>query len=373
MVAQKLGNDLGVAVGALHSQRQRLQRPADHPARMRIELSAHRAPQQSDGLQQSLGPQGRARDQVRMTTYILRQGIDRDVRAGGEGTLKDRTEQGVVANDDGATLLPRCHFIRDAPRQLDVDQGVEWIGWRFDHDNRYLPRRLRHGCGRAHRRLVGAIGEADRLDIVSRQRPRQECLRSSIERLRVKDHIARPGEGENRRRDRRHARRKEYARFSAFVGRQPILHDLAVRVIEPRIDQAASRSLRRLLAAGGVVEEIAALLGGAKHERRGQEHRRLDRTLGEQRIVTVAQHQCLRMQDMICQPMLMIAVFLHGGLRCGVGSRLLVTKPDFEAKARAESRSFDGPGLGGSNRAGKARDRCRTGDAASASRSTFNL
>ena len=48
-----LGDDAGVAVGPLHAQRQRLERAAEHPARMRVELRADGAAQRLDRLHQS--------------------------------------------------------------------------------------------------------------------------------------------------------------------------------------------------------------------------------------------------------------------------------------------------------------------------------
>jgi uncharacterized protein (DUF2342 family) len=84
-----------------------------------------------------------------------------------------------------------------------------------------------------------------------------------------------------------------------FINRQPVLDDLAVGMVEARIDQSRTGALRRLLAAGSVVEEIAPLLGRMEHEGRGQENRRLDRAFRKQRVEPVAQHHRLGMQLVI--------------------------------------------------------------------------
>ena len=69
---------------------------------------------------------------------------------------------------------------------------------------------------------------------------------------------------------------------------QAILDDFAVGMVEAGIDEAAALARRRLAAAGHVVEEILAVLGGAEHEGRGEENRRLHRPFRELRIEAIA-------------------------------------------------------------------------------------
>src|SRR5262245_24527056 len=83
-------------------------------------------------------------------------------------------------------------------------------------------------------------------------------------------------------------------------------------MVETRIDEARDRTRRRLATSSGVVEEITTLLGGSKHECGCQEDGWLDCALRKRRIVAISQHERLRMQDVICQSMPMIARFLHG-------------------------------------------------------------
>ena len=105
------------------------------------------------------------------------------------------------------------------------------------------------------------------------------------------DDVAGPDEGQQQRRDRRHAARKSERVVGILPHRQPVLEDFLVGAVEARIDQAlgAARAL-----AGDAFEE--ALAGGRvlEHEGRGEEDRRLQRAFAELRIEAVAEHQGLR-------------------------------------------------------------------------------
>ena len=79
MVAAKLGHDPGIVVATLHAQRQRLERPADHPARVWVELGADSAPQLLDRLHQPLAPQRRAGDQIAVAAHVLGQRVHRNI------------------------------------------------------------------------------------------------------------------------------------------------------------------------------------------------------------------------------------------------------------------------------------------------------
>src|SRR3546814_2019774 len=94
-----------------------------------------------------------------------------------------------------------------------------------------------------------------------------------------------------RRRDRRHAAGEDRARLRALVDREAVLHDLAVRVVEARIDQPCLGPRLGLPSAGGVVEEIAPFLGRTEDEGRSEADRRFDGAFGERRIIAVAEHQ----------------------------------------------------------------------------------
>jgi hypothetical protein len=62
---------------------------------------------------------------------------------------------------------------------------------------------------------------------------------------------------------------------------EPVFEHFEIRIVEARIDQARGLARRRLAPAGGVVEEILAVLRVAEDERGGQENRRLEGAFGE--------------------------------------------------------------------------------------------
>jgi hypothetical protein len=130
----------------------------------------------------------------------------------------------------------------------------------------------------------------------------------------MQDDVAGPGIGQDRGRDRGHAAGEDRGRLGPLIDRQTILDDLAVRVIEARIDQPERGGRAGLPAAGREVEEVPALLGRAEHEGRGQEHRLFDRPFGQSGIVAVAQHQSLGMEQVVADPIPSVARFCHGSL-----------------------------------------------------------
>ena len=130
----------------------------------------------------------------------------------------------------------------------------------------------------------------------------------------MQDDVAGPRIGQDCGRDRGHAAGEDRGRLRGLVDRQTIFDDLAVRVIEARIDQPGSSGRTRLPPAGREVKEVPALLGRAEHEGRGQEHRLFDRPFGQSGIVAVAQHQSLGMEQVVADPIPSVARFCHGSL-----------------------------------------------------------
>jgi hypothetical protein len=189
-----------------------------------------------------------------------------------------------------------CAYTAD---HCDIDQAVGGIGRRFDEDHRDppLPHRLRRR--QRDRGFVDAVGKTHRSDRETRQRLQKQRLGAAVERLRVQNDVAGADEGEDRGRNRRHAGREQRAFLRAFVDREPVLDDLAIGMVEPRIDQARAHALGRLAPARDVIEEILSVFGGPEHEGRGQEHRRFDGAFRQLRIVAVVQHQGFRMQHMV--------------------------------------------------------------------------
>src|SRR5215203_2160530 len=73
-------------------------------------------------------------------------------------------------------------------------------------------------------------------------------------------------------------------------------------------------ALRRLPAAGHVVEELLAVLGRGEDEGRGEEDRRLHGAFRQRRVVAIAEHQGLGMELPVPEPVLVIAVVRHRSL-----------------------------------------------------------
>ena len=152
VVAQVVRHEPRVGVGFFHADAQRLERPAEHPAGMRIELGADGAAQRLDVLHHGLRAERRARDQVGMTADIFGQRVQRKVRAMLDRPLKHRPEQRVVAGDDRRVALRLADHVGDAADHRDVDQAVGGIGRGFDEDHRHPA--FAHGVLR--RRLTAA-------------------------------------------------------------------------------------------------------------------------------------------------------------------------------------------------------------------------
>jgi hypothetical protein len=127
----------------------------------------------------------------------------------------------------------------------------------------------------------------------------------------VQDHVARPGEGQDRGGDRGHARREHERGFRLLEHRQAVLDDLRVRMVEARIDEARGLALRRLAAACHVIEEFLAVLRAPENECRGQEDRRLHRAFRQGRVVAIAEHERLGLELAIAEPVFVVLIGRH--------------------------------------------------------------
>ena len=190
-------------------------------------------------------------------------------------------------------------LVGDLAQQLDIDERIGRIGRRFDQHDRYAALAAGLLRRRANGGLADAVDESDGADAETCHGARQQCFGSAVERLGMQDDVAGAGEGQDRRGDRRHAGGKQHARLRALVDREPVLDDLAVGVVEARVDEAGRAALGRLLAPRDIVEEVATFLCRAENERGGEEDRRLHRPFRQRRIVTIAQHQGLGPQRMV--------------------------------------------------------------------------
>jgi hypothetical protein len=226
--------------------------------------------------------------------------------------LKNGAEQRVIARDDRRMALDLADRIGDAADHRYVNQAVGGVRRGFDENHRYPAFADSLFRRQVDRGLVDTIGKADRSDGKAGKSLGEQGFGATIEWLGVEDHVARADEGEDRGRNRRHAGREQRAFVRALINREPVLDDLAVGMIEPRIHQARAHSLRRLTATRHKIEVILPILGGPEHEGRGQEDGWLDDALRQLRIVAVVQHQCFGMKHVIADMRLRREWFHHG-------------------------------------------------------------
>jgi hypothetical protein len=109
-----------------------------------------------------------------------------------------------------------------------------------------------------------------------------------VERTGVDDHVARLHEREQQGGNSRHAGRESERVLRILPEAQPILEDLLVRSVEPRIDQAlgAPRTLPR-----HAFEEALSGRRILEHEGGGEKDGRLQGAFGQGRIEAVPHHQ----------------------------------------------------------------------------------
>ena len=209
-------------------------------------------------------------------------------------------------------VLRLADVVGDAADHRDIDEAVGRICRGFDQNHRNPP--LAHGV--VPRQLdsgfVDAVGKAHRADREAGKRFRKQRFGAAIEWLRMQDHVARPYEGENRGRDRRHPGREQRTGLGALIDGEPVFDNLAIGMIEPGIDQARAHSLGRLAPARDVIEEVLPVFGGPEDEGRGQEYRRFDGSFRQLRIVAVVQHQRFGMQHVVADVGLRRKRFHHG-------------------------------------------------------------
>jgi hypothetical protein len=212
--------------------------------------------------------------------------------------------------------LGLADHVGDAADHRDIDQAVGGICRGFDENHRNSA--IAHGVLRRQpdRGFVDAVGEAHRADGEARKRLRKQGFRPAIQRLRVQNDVARADEGEDRGGNRRHAGREQRAFIGALVNGEPVLDDLAVGMIEPRINQARAHPLGRLAPTRDEIEEVLSVFGGPEDEGRGQEDRRFDGAFRQLRIVAVVQHQRFGVQHVVADVGLRRKRFHHGLPRC---------------------------------------------------------
>ena len=133
---QEIRHDLPIAGRRRHAKAQRLQRPRDHPAGEGVELRADGRAERAHRLHHRFRSERGAGDQIGMAADIFGQRIDGDVGAVDQRLLEERAEKRVVADDDRRVALRRADLVGELSHQSDVDQRVERVRRRLDHDDR---------------------------------------------------------------------------------------------------------------------------------------------------------------------------------------------------------------------------------------------
>ncbi|MNL24586.1 hypothetical protein D3C87_1460290 [compost metagenome] len=181
----------------------------------------------------------------------------------------------------------------------DIDNTVCRVGGGLDEDDGHPAFRHRSLCGGYHRGLADTIGETHRRNAEIVEGLCQQRLSAAVQRLGMEYGVAGPDESEKRRRNGGHAGREERTTLGAFVNGKAVLDDLAIGMVETRIDEACTSACGRLLAAGDIVEEVATVFRRLEDEGRGQKHRRLHRAFRQFRIVAVIEHLGFRMESVV--------------------------------------------------------------------------
>ena len=94
---------------------------------MRVQLGADGSAQRFHVLHHGLRAERGACDEVGVTADVLRQGVQRNIRAVFDRPLKHGAEQRVVARDEGSMALRSADRVGDTAHHRDVHQPVGGI------------------------------------------------------------------------------------------------------------------------------------------------------------------------------------------------------------------------------------------------------
>src|ERR1700719_1203289 len=100
------------------------------------------------------------------------------------------------------------------------------------------------------------------------------------------DHRAWARIGPERRRDRCHPRGEDETGFGLIPDSQSILEHFEVGIVDPAIDQSGLFIRALLPQTVSELEELFSVPRRSKDESRGLENRRLERALGQKRVIT---------------------------------------------------------------------------------------
>ena len=119
----------------VHSQPQRLERAGQHPAAVDVELIADQIAERAHLLHQRRRSGDRSRHKIAVAADVLGQGVDHKVGSVGEWRLIERSQQGIVDDDQGFDALARLGFAGDGRHQVQIDHRIGRVSRGF-HENR---------------------------------------------------------------------------------------------------------------------------------------------------------------------------------------------------------------------------------------------
>ena len=288
---------------------------------MRVQLRAEGAADGAHLLDERLAASDRPRHQIAVAADVLGQRVHRQVHAVFRRLLKDGPQQRVVAYRDWPVTMPRFERIQLVLHCLEIEQRIGRIGGRLDIkklDRPFLGSRFQR---RAHAAGRQPVRDGVRPNAPLRKDLADQRLGAAIKRHGLHQLVARPQKSHQHRADRGHAAGRDRRVLRAVQQRQPVLHDLQVRMIEPAVHQPRRLALRQGLAARHQVKERRAVFGRAERKRGRQKHRRLDRPLGQIGIVAIGHHLGFGMQGTAEDVLLVVARVRHGVPLSGVPAK----------------------------------------------------
>ena len=215
--------------------------------------------------------------------------------------LQQRAQKGVVDRDDRLAALALAERARQPHDQGDIDDGGGGIGRALDPDHRHRPRGGGALQGVPDRGLVEPVGEIEGVDAEPRQHVVNQVVGAAVEGPAVNKAVAGPNQGEQGRRDGRHAAVERRGVLGAVQGRQPGLDHRQIGMTQTAVDIGLrfagqpQRALGLRAVEEGLVD-ILGLLGGAIDEGGGRIDRGFGGAVSRLRIIAVADRQGLQMQ-----------------------------------------------------------------------------
>ena len=154
----------------------------------------------------ALAPERGAGDQVGVAADILGERIERDIGAVRQRMLEHRARAGCCRRP-GSAGSPGPRRSRRRSAAAARCRPACWSGWRASRSGSSRPGPWRAPPAAASRMAVSSTPSTkpDRADAEVRHGVGEQRLGPAVERLGMQDDVAGPGEGEDRRGDRRHA------------------------------------------------------------------------------------------------------------------------------------------------------------------------